>query len=181
MNANTYLVTGGAGFLGSALVRRLVYSGKIVRVFDNESRGAEAHLSDIAGQFEFVNGDIRDAGAVQLAAKDVSVICHLAYINGTEFFYTQPDLVLDVAVKGIVNVVDACVKQKVGELFLASSSEVYHTPTKIPSDEAVPLIIPDPHNPRFSYAAGKIISEVMALNYGRTQISRVIIFRPHNV
>jgi nucleoside-diphosphate-sugar epimerase len=102
-------------------------------------------------------------------------------VNGTEFFYTQPELVLDVGVKGMANVIDACLKHNVGELILASSSEVYQTPSAFPTNEAVPLVIPDPLNPRYSYAAGKIISEIMAINYGRKHFERVVIFRPHNV
>ena len=53
---------------------------------------------------------------------------HLAFLNGTEFFYSQPDLVLDIGVKGIINVIDGCRIEGVRELFLASSSEVYQTP-----------------------------------------------------
>jgi nucleoside-diphosphate-sugar epimerase len=89
--------------------------------------------------------------------------------------------VLEVGVKGIVNVLDACLAENIGELHLVSSSEVYQTPPRIPTDEAVPLSIPDPLNPRYSYAGGKIISELMALNYGREAIARVIVCRPHNV
>ncbi|MDA2928795.1 SDR family NAD(P)-dependent oxidoreductase [Acidobacteria bacterium AH-259-O06] len=181
MNSKTYLVTGGAGFCGSALVRRLVQDGHHVRVLDNQSRGSARRLSDIKHDFEFVEADIRDAEVVQRATKGADCVCHLAFVNGTEFFYTKPELVLEVGVKGIVNVVDACLKHGVGELVLASSSEVYQCPPVIPTDERVPLSIPDPLNPRYSYAAGKIISEMMAINYGRTHFQRVVIFRPHNV
>jgi nucleoside-diphosphate-sugar epimerase len=175
------LVTGGTGFLGSALVRRLVHGGHRVRVFDNNSRGKAERLSDLEGEFEFVEGDIRDLEAVERASKNLDSICHLAFINGTEFFYTKPELVLDVGVKGMVNVIDACLKNDIGELILASSSEVYQYPPLIPTDETVAVSIPDPLNPRYSYAAGKIISEIMAINYGRTHFERVVIFRPHNV
>ena len=181
MAVRRYLVTGGAGFLGSALVRRLVRLGHRVRVLDNESRGSATRLRDIKDDFEFLEADIRDAQAVQRATKGMDSVCHLAFVNGTEFFYTKPDLVLDVGVKGMVNVVDACMKNNVGELILASSSEVYQCPTVIPTDETAPLSIPDPLNPRFSYAAGKIISEIMAINFGRKHFERVVIFRPHNV
>ena len=115
------------------------------------------------------------------ASSGMNGIFHLAFINGTEYFYTKPDLVLDVGVKGILNVVDACLSQQIGELFLASSSEVYHEPPEIPTREDVPLTIPDPFNARYSYAAGKIISEMLAINYGRKYFDRVVIFRPHNV
>ncbi len=176
-----YLVTGGTGFLGSALVRRLLDQGDSVRILDDNSRGRMRRLHDCIGRFEFVQGDIRDAAAVDRAVAGVDGVCHLAFINGTEFFYTKPDLVLDVGVKGMVNVLDACLKHQVGELMLVSSSEVYQTPPRWPADESVPLSIPDPLNPRYSYAAGKIISEMMAINYGRQRLRRVTIVRPHNV
>jgi nucleoside-diphosphate-sugar epimerase len=179
--AKSYLVTGGAGFLGSALVRRLLHEGKRVRVLDNGWRGCSRRLQDLSGEFQYMTGDIRDREAVRRAAREVESVCHLAFVNGTEFFYTQPDLVLEVAVKGIANVLDACLEYQVPELVLASSSEVYQEPPSVPTSETVPLSIPDPTNPRYSYAAGKIISEMMALNYGRTRFQRVLIFRPHNV
>jgi len=181
MSSKSYLVTGGSGFLGSALVRRLVHEGHRVRVFDNNSRGRAHRLADVAGQFEFVEADIRDASAVEQAIRGVDSVLHLAFVNGTEFFYSRPELVLDVGVKGMVNVLDACVKNNVRDLVLASSSEVYQQPPSVPTDESVPLSIPDPMNPRYSYAAGKIISEVMTINYGRKYFDRVVIFRPHNV
>jgi nucleoside-diphosphate-sugar epimerase len=177
----SYLVTGGTGFLGSALVRRLVRTGHRVRVFDNNSRGDVAGLDDIRGEIEFLEGDIRDPAAVAGAVCGVDSVCHLAFVNGTKYFYSMPELVLDVGVKGIVNVVDGCLKHGVGELVVASSSEVYHEPAVVPTDETVPLCIPDPLNPRYSYAAGKLISEIIALNYGRTRFERVLVFRPHNV
>ena len=181
MSTKTYLVTGGVGFLGAALVRRLVHEGCHVRVLDNKSRGSVVRLEDVADQFEFVEADIRDAVAVQKAVKGVDSICHFAFVNGTELFYAKPDFVLDVGVNGIVNVINACLKHDVGELILASSSEVYQTPPVVPTDETVPLSIPNPLNPRYSYGAGKIISEIMAINYGRKYFERVVIFRPHNV
>ena len=128
-----------------------------------------------------VEGDIRDPAAVEAAMRGIDEVHHLAYVNGTATFYSAPDLVLDVGVKGIVNVIDACRRQGVGRLVLASSSEVYQSPPRVPTDESAPLIVPDPHNPRLSYGAGKIISELMAINYGRKYFERVLIFRPHNV
>ncbi len=176
-----YLVTGGTGFLGSALVRHLLQHGHRVRVLDNDSRGNVGRLKDLQEEFEFVAADIRDAYSVTKAMAGVDSVCHLAFVNGTEFFYTRPEFVLDVGVKGMVNVIDACLKHNVGELILASSSEVYQTPLQVPTDETAPMSVPDPLNPRYSYGGGKIISELLAINYGRKYFQRVLIFRPHNV
>ena len=181
MAAKTYLITGGAGFIGAALVKKMVKEGYKIKVLDNVSRGSVARLEGVMDDIEFIEGDIRNAETVKIASKDTDGICHLAFVNGTEFFYSKPELVLEVGVKGMVNVIDACLDNNIGELVLASSSEVYQTPDTIPTNESAPLSIPDPMNPRYSYAAGKIISEIMTLNYGRKHIDKVLIFRPHNV
>jgi nucleoside-diphosphate-sugar epimerase len=175
------LVTGGSGFIGSALVKALLGEGNRVRVLDDNSRGAPRRLKAVEKDIEFITGDIRDAKAVAAAVREMDEVHHLAYVNGTEFFYSAPELVLDVGVKGMINVVDACRNANVRSLVLASSSEVYQTPPKVPTDETAPLIVPDPTNPRYSYGGGKIISELIAINYGRKFFDRVLIFRPHNV
>jgi nucleoside-diphosphate-sugar epimerase len=181
MNGKHYLVTGGTGFIGSALVRALVHAGHRVRVLDDDSRGRSGRLEDVASRLEFVPGDVRDPLAVQKAARGTDAIAHLAFVNGTEFFYQKPELVLEVGVKGMINVLDAMAAEKVPELMLMSSSEVYQTPATVPTDETAPFFIPDPLNPRYSYAGGKLISELLAINYGRSRIERVTIVRPHNV
>jgi len=175
------LITGGTGFIGGALVRNLVNSGENVRVLDNQSRGSMRRLDGLEGKFEMIKGDIRDSKAVERACKGIDSILHLAYINGTEFFYMKPELILEVGVKGMMNVLDGCIKYNVQELLLVSSSEVYQTPPIIPTPETVPLVVPDPLNSRYSYGGGKIISELLALNYGRKFFKRVLIVRPHNV
>jgi nucleoside-diphosphate-sugar epimerase len=109
------------------------------------------------------------------------MVLHLAAVNGTQFFYTVPDRVLEVGVKGMMNVIDACLAENIRELITASSSEVYQVPDRIPTDEAERLVVPDPLNPRFSYGGSKIISELLTLNYGRKHFDRVLVFRPHNV
>ena len=181
VKGKTYLVTGGTGFVGRGLVGALVRAGANVRTLDNDSRGSAQSLGDISSDVNIMTGDIRDIDAVRRATKAVDCVCHLAYVNGTEFFYSMPDRVLEVAVKGMMNVVDACIENSVGDLCLASSSEVYQTPPHVPTAENAPLSVPDPLNPRFSYGGGKIISELIALNYGRRHFRRVTVFRPHNV
>ncbi len=175
------LVTGGTGFIGAAAVQRLVADGHSVRVLDNNSRGRARRLAGLRERIEFVEADIRDGAAVARATEGIDTVLHLAYVNGTEFFYSRPDLVLDVAVKGMINILEACAAHDVRDLLLASSSEVYQTPQQVPTDESAPLVVPDVLNPRYSYGGGKIIAELMAVNYGRRRSGRVLIFRPHNV
>jgi len=175
------LVTGGSGFIGSGLVKALVKAGHRVRVLDDNSRGSPRRLTEVEKDIEFIVGDIRDTEAVSRAAAGMDEVHHLAFVNGTEFFYTQPDLVLDVGVRGMINVIDACRACNVSKLILASSSEVYQTPPTVPTDETAPLSVPDPLNARYSYGGGKLISELMAINFGRKYFERVLIFRPHNV
>ena len=175
------LVTGGTGFIGSALVQELIDAGAHVRTLDNESRGAVRRLSNMPDMLERVTGDVRDPAVVRDAVRGMQCVCHLAYVNGTEFFYSRPEVVLEVATKGMMNVLDACVAEGIKDLVLASSSEVYQAPPVIPTDEAAPLTVPDVMNPRFSYGGGKIISELLAVNYGRKFFDRTLIVRPHNV
>lgn len=175
------LVTGGSGFIGAALVHRLVGLGRSVRVLDNNSRGAMRRLDGLEGRIEFVQGDVRNVETVTKAAQGVDSIIHLAAVNGTEFFYSQPELVLDVGVRGMLAVIDACRAAGVRDLVVASSSEAYQTPPVTPTDETAPLVVPDIRNPRYSYGGSKIASELIAMNYGRSGFDRVAIFRPHNV
>jgi dTDP-glucose 4,6-dehydratase/UDP-glucose 4-epimerase len=176
-----FLVTGGAGFLGAELCRRLLRLGRSVRVLDNGFRSSKRRLEDLVDDIDFVDGDIRDLQVVTDACKGVDCVVHLAAINGTENFYAYPDLVLDVGVRGLLNVIEACRHAGVVDLAVASSSEVYQTPPIVPTNEEVPLVVPNVLNPRYSYAGSKIISELLAINFGRKQFERVVVFRPHNV
>lgn len=109
-------------------------------------------------------------------------VVHLAYLQGTQTFYAEPRQVLDVAVRGMTNILSSCEAAGVGELLLVSSSEAYQVATTVPTPETVPLSVPDPLNPRYSYGGGKIISELMAIAWARTGVlDRCIIARPHNI
>jgi nucleoside-diphosphate-sugar epimerase len=125
-------------------------------------------------------GDIRNAELVSKSMIGVDVVVHLAYINGTINFYERPREVLDVAIIGIQNVLEAMKVNNVPELFLASSSEVYQYPNIFPTPETVPLVVPDPFNSRYSYGLGKIVQEFMSI-HADTFLKRLAIFRPHNV
>jgi nucleoside-diphosphate-sugar epimerase len=174
-----YLVTGGAGFVGSALVRRLAGDGHQVRVLDDLSRGKLGRLT--AGT-EVIQGDIRSGHAVREAMHGMDTVVHMAYLQGTQTFYSEPRQVLDVAVRGMTNVLAACESEGVGDLMLVSSSEAYQVAAVVPTPETVPLTVPDPLNPRYSYGGGKIACELMAVAWARTGVlDRLTIVRPHNI
>ena len=179
-----HLVTGGAGFIGSRLANRLAADGHDVTVFDRFSRGKEGRLD--YEELRIVRGDIRDSQLTIVAATPhPDVIWHLAYVQGTQTFYADPAEVIDVALSGIMNVLRVGqMRQRPSDLILVSSSEVYQDPPEgmFPTDETVPLSVPDVTNPRYSYGAGKIASEVAALAYSQAGLlNRAVIVRPHNI
>lgn len=178
-NKKTFLVTGGTGFIGRNIVSLLLKKNYNILVLDDGSRGAFNKI--INKRIKYIKGDIREKKLLNKCLKKVHAVIHLAYINGTKYFYEKPDVILDVAIKGLINVFDGCKKYKIKELYLASSSEVYQTPLKIPTDENEMLKIPDIYNPRYSYGGGKILTELMGIHYGKKFFKRLIIFRPHNV
>jgi nucleoside-diphosphate-sugar epimerase len=176
-----HLVTGGAGFVGSALVRRLLAEGHEVVVLDRFSRGKQHRVPDEA---RTIKGDIRDPTSVFRAVADCDTIWHLAYVQGTQTFYADPKDVIDVALRGIMNVLMACEWRRGVDLFLVSSSEVYQNPPDgmFPTDETVPLSVPDVTNPRYSYGGGKIACELATLAYAQAGLlKRGVIVRPHNI
>tara|TARA_B100000963_G_scaffold305374_1_gene279551 strand:+ start:860 stop:1831 length:972 start_codon:yes stop_codon:yes gene_type:complete len=180
MKKKTYLITGGTGFIGSAIIKQLINQNVNIICFDSNLRGSVNKLGKAKKNVKLIIGDIRDLKKLIKISNKVDCIIHLAFLNGTEYFYSKPELVLDIGLKGMINVIEACKVNNIKELILASSSEVYQIPKKIPTNENVTLKIPDVFNPRYSYAAGKIISEVLAINNSNL-FKRLIIFRPHNV
>jgi UDP-glucose 4-epimerase len=175
-----HLITGGAGFIGSNLAHRLVRDGHRVTVLDRFSRGKRDRLP---AEARTIAGDIRNPLTVQNAVLQADTIWHLAYVQGTQTFYADPKDVIDVALTGVMNVLHACEKRgKKPDLILVSSSEVYQNPPEYPTDETVPLLVPDVTNPRYSYGGGKIASELAVLAYAQAGIlNRAVIVRPHNV
>jgi len=174
------LITGGTGFIGAAISNYFSNKGYQITILDNNSRGKIKRIQSNKNKIKFIYGDITKYKDVHKACKGIDCIFHLAAINGTKFFYEKPDKVLDVSCKGIINIIDVAKKLKINNIFLASSSEVYHLPNKIPTDENESIKIPDVLNPRYSYAGGKILTELIGINNSKF-FKKMIIFRPHNV
>ena len=176
------LVTGGCGFIGHHLVKLLFKRGYVVCVIDNQERGDIGRLESVKNDIEYYSGDIRNSHDVHEAmGGGVDGIIHLAFINGTKNFYSMPSKIIDIGIRGLLNVYDAAKYYGIRDLFIASSGEVYQQPSIIPTPENVPLVIPDVTNPRYSYGGTKIFYELAAQHYRREEFDRVISFRPHNV
>jgi UDP-glucose 4-epimerase len=175
------VVTGGTGFIGSYLVRRLVKDGWNVGVVDTMVRGDLGRLAPVANDIELFSCDVRDEDGLVKAFEGADVVMHLAAINGTENFYKHPELVLDVGIRGAIAVVNAGRTAGVPNLVAASSAEVYQTPAIVPTAEAISLTLPDSLNPRYSYGGSKIATELICFNYAQEHYQSMQVFRPHNV
>ena len=181
MKFRKILITGATGFIGSNVVKRLHKKNIEIIAVDNNFRGDKSRLKNLSNNVSICEFDIRNFDQLLNYSKKCDCIIHLAYINGTNNFYQMPDQVLDVAVKSIMNIFEVCQINKIKNLFIASSSEVFHEPSIIPTDEKVPLIIPDISNPRYSYSAGKILYEILGKYYYPEAFEKIVLFRPFNV
>ncbi|RZD37898.1 MAG: NAD-dependent dehydratase, partial [Thaumarchaeota archaeon] len=154
------LVTGGAGFLGSNLVKELIKKGNEVVIFDNGFRQEFNNIQEIKNSISLIKGDISKKEDWDKIPKDVDFAYHLAAINGTKFFYEIPQKVLKVNIQGTFNFVEWLRGSQVKRIFFTSSSEAYGFPKIFPTPETEELSIPDPTNPRFSYSSSKILGEI---------------------
>jgi UDP-glucose 4-epimerase len=156
-----YLVTGGAGFIGSHLVDRLVADGHRVRVLDNFSTGKNANLADVAASplLEVIEGDIRDGKQVERAIAGVDGIFHLAALVSVQQSVENPYLCFDINARGSVNLLDAARRAGVKRLVLASSAAVYGDSNVPPLHESM---YPKPMSP---YALDKLYMEQVSAMY----------------
>jgi UDP-glucose 4-epimerase len=175
------VVTGAAGFIGAHLVRRLLSNGHEVVAVDSMVRGIASRLPVDHPRLRLEQIDIRSLELVRKAVVGADVVFHLAAINGTENFYSRPQLVLDVGIKGALAVAEACIAESVPDMVMASSAEVYQSAAVVPTPETTALSLPDSLNPRYSYGGSKIATELIAFNYGIEHFRKVQVFRPHNV
>jgi UDP-glucose 4-epimerase len=167
------LVTGGAGFIGSHLVKALVKAGHSVRILDNFSTGSLENLGDIAGSVELVVGDVRSYGVVEKAVKGVDAVIHLAALIDVAESIEKPDLYFDVNARGTYNIAKAC--KGVSVLVFASTCAVYGEPVKLPVAEDCTIA------PKSPYAATKVAGEAFIQAYSNLYDYRYAILRLFNV
>jgi len=152
-----YLVTGGAGFIGSNIAEALVKRGDRVRVFDNFVTGRRENL-EAAGRVELIEGDLRDPVAVRRAVAGVDGVFHEAALRSVPRSVDDPTSSNEVNITGTLNLLMACREAKVRRVVYASSSSVYG------DDPALPKVETLPTNPISPYAVSKLGAE----NYCRT-------------
>ena len=188
---STVLVTGGAGFMGSHLVERLLEEGIAVRILDNLSTGSLGNLQGVVerfhgqgegsggvkpgGQLEVVIGDVRDRELVRTATRNVQAVFHLAAIPSTLLGLMSPAELETVNVQGTLNVLQAAVTEGVRRLVFASSASVYGTPESLPVSETCPL------KPESLFAASKLAAEMYCRTYATIHKLDVVTLRYFSV
>ncbi len=166
------LVTGGAGFIGSHLVRALVEQGNSVRVLDDLSTGAEENLASINAELWI--GDIRDREVVKKAMKGAELVFHYAAMISAPKSVEEPFYCYDVNVNGTLNVLWSAYKAGVNKVILASSAAVYGEKSDPVHEEAVL----DPQSP---YASSKIAMEGLANMFTTTYGLSTVCLRYFNI
>jgi len=179
------LVTGGLGFVGSHLCKRLVDQGLHVRCFDNLSRGKLDNVSEVIKQpnvsFEFVKGDLLNFDDVMKAVADIDVIYHLGAIVGVKHYVENPLKVIEVNVLGTHNLLEAARKKDVSKLVLASTSEIYGKNIDMPLKEDAERILGATSIDRWCYSTSKALDEHTCYAYYRQYGLKIVILRYFNV
>ncbi len=170
-----YLVTGGAGFIGSAVTDELVRRGHRVVVLDDLSSGKEANLAGVSGQVEFVRGSICDADVVRRACAEVDYVLHLAARTSVPRSVLEPEETNRVNVDGTLNVLIAARDTKVRRFVFAASSSAYGESPALPKVETMPAL------PISPYGVTKLAGEVYAQVFGRCYGLENVCLRYFNV
>jgi UDP-glucose 4-epimerase len=159
-----YLITGGAGFIGSHLAEKLIARGDQVNVFDNLSTGSAKNLSGIRNRVEFEQGDIQDKAVIDKLIADSDYVVHLAAALGVFNIVNKPLESLKTNLQGSEIVLEAADKYK-KPVLIASTSEVYGKNDKVPLNEEDDRIIGHPLKSRWSYSEAKAVDESLAYFY----------------
>lgn len=168
------VVTGGAGFIGSHLVEKLLASGAEVTVIDNFLHGNKIeHLRGFT-RLSICDGDVRDASFVSRALDSKDIVFHLAACVGVEETQMSPFEVLDVEIQGTLNVLNMAVKNGIKRFVFASSSEVY-------GDSLEPMEEEGPFSPKSTYAVAKLVGEEYCKAFYQKHTLEYVCLRYFNV
>lgn len=170
-----FLVTGGAGFIGSNLVEELLHKGAKVRVLDNFSTGKRENLTPLKNDIEIVEGDIRSYHLVQKATQNIEVVLHQAALPSVPRSIGDPITSDEVNVAGTLNVLEAAREAGVWKVVYASSSSVYGDNPQLPKNENM---TPNPLSP---YAVSKLAAENYCRVFSRIYGLKTIALRYFNV
>jgi UDP-glucose 4-epimerase len=171
-----YLVTGGAGFIGSHLVARLIERGQTVRVLDDLSTGKPENLAHLpANRVEFVNGDVADPKAVEQAVRGIEVVFHHAALASVPRSIELPLETHAACVTGTVTLLDACRREGVRRVIYAGSSSCYGNQEQMPKTESQ---LPQVLSP---YAAAKLAGELYCESFAACYPLETVRLRYFNV
>ena len=180
LNGRRVLVTGGAGFIGSNLVRRLLQEGAYVRVFDNFSTGKRSNIASIikdskTNRLEVFEGDLRDFALILEATLGIDLVYHEAALPSVIRSVKAPNTTNDVNIAGTLNLLEACKVHKVKRVIYASSSSIYGDAEELPKRESM---LPNPKSP---YAVSKIAGEYYMRVFHHLYGIETVILRYFNV
>jgi UDP-glucose 4-epimerase len=173
VSRQTVVVTGGAGFIGSELVRQLAAGGAAVVVIDNLANGKRANLADVPGPVTLLEHDIRDVNTYASVLRDASVVYHLACL-GVRHSVHSPIENHEVNATGTLHLLNASRAAGVPKFVYISSSEVYGTAQRVPMTEDHPTF------PCTVYGGSKLAGEAYARAFHRTYAYPTVVVRPFN-
>lgn len=175
MSKLKFLVTGGAGFIGSNIVKSLINNGNNVRVLDNFSSGKRSNLDQYNDDVELIEGDVRSYHIVQQAVKGIDIVLHQAALPSVPRSIKDPITSNEVNVNGTLNVLEASVSGGIKRVIYASSSSVYGDNPELPKHERM---LPNPLSP---YAVSKLAGEKYCSVFSRIYGLETIALRYFNV
>ena len=174
-----YLITGGAGFIGSYLAEKLIARGDQVVALDNLSTGSASNLSEIRGKIEFEQADILDKAVINRLVAQSDFVVHLAAALGVFNIVNKPLESLKTNLQGSEIVLEACDKYQ-KPVLVASTSEIYGKNDKVPLNEEDDRVIGHPLKSRWSYSEAKAVDESLAYFYHLEKKLQVRIIRLFN-
>lgn len=175
MNRETVLVTGGAGFIGSHIVEKLLTEGYQVRVLDNFSTGKRANLAPYLSEIELLEGDLRDDKMVDIATQKVDYVLHQAALGSVPRSIDDPLTTHECNTTGTLKLLIAARNNRVKRLVYASSSSVYGNTPTLPKVETMPT------HPLSPYALSKLTSETYCRLFASLYKLETVVLRYFNV